>query len=192
MEAFKGENDNKTLMIVGVLILVAIVGYFIWKRMKAQKQVTSGSNSNSGANVPVGDGVKSTVKHTTSSSTTKFPIKEGSTGETVKAIQQYLLDNNYKDGSGNPIIVDKGIGVFGPKTKAAWDRTGLPYPITKDVLDGLGSKISVHDSASSADSGKSTWSLIGDYASDLVHFKVPSPELGNRIVDGTKKILIGG
>lgn len=90
---------HKWLIIIVVVTILAIVSFFIVKKAKQKKETDSTGTSSSGS----GSGT----------TTSKFPLKRGSTGDDVKLLQQRL--NTIA-----PMLIPLSIdGIFGPKTESA-------------------------------------------------------------------------
>jgi LPXTG-motif cell wall-anchored protein len=114
-------NSKVIWIVIAVLVVVGIVGYFIWKKKKETTTNTaSGSRSY---------GETSANQATESTTVTKVvtdKIQIGSKGDKVKLLQTYL---NNKHNAG--LQVD---GIFGNGTKKAVDSAGLPYPVKDSDL----------------------------------------------------------
>ena len=95
--------DKKTkniLIISGVILVLGVSSYFIFRKPKPK-----GNNEDTDEGDSNGGGVSINLTQNAS-----FPLKEGSKGKQVAALQRFLND------SGESLSVD---GVFGNKTKNA-------------------------------------------------------------------------
>ena len=101
--------DKKTkniLIISGVILALGVASYFIFKKPKPEDN--NGDTDEGDSN---GGGVSTNLTQNAS-----FPLKVGSKGKQVAALQRFLND------SGESLSVD---GVFGNKTKTAVSKNTM-------------------------------------------------------------------
>ncbi|MCX6250730.1 MAG: peptidoglycan-binding domain-containing protein [Bacteroidetes bacterium] len=100
------KNKKLIFWIAGLLILAYVIWHFVKKRAtSAHEAALPGTN-----HVPISP-----------ASLTGFPLKQGSRGKYVTALQQYL-----KDAKKESLTVD---GILGPKTAAALSKYGFSLPM---------------------------------------------------------------
>jgi peptidoglycan hydrolase-like protein with peptidoglycan-binding domain len=104
-------EENKTPLILGVLIVVAVLIYFYRNKLASVFLYGEGN-----ATTSVDTGVVSNVVSSSNNSSDDTILKKGSTGEKVKTLQQLL---NIKHGNNTPQILPYLVpdGQFGPATE---------------------------------------------------------------------------
>ena len=148
--------QKKKILFIGLgTITTAVLGFFGWQAYKDKqetKQKKTTKSSTYGTSSPTtstpSDTTKSYVPHPSSSSGNDgFPLKKGSKGEKVKALQQALIAK-----FGASIMPRYGAdGDFGNETAAAIKTAGLPSTIdlsTFNALTGGGSNTSSNGGSS--------------------------------------------
>lgn len=117
---YKNKEGKKVILFGLVLTAVGILGYMGYTKFKEYKERKK--EENDPENLPA----SSTPKIVAPPKSFGFPLKQGSTGEQVKALQQMLI-NKY----GSNILPKYGAdGNFGKELSAALKAKGLP-----DVID---------------------------------------------------------
>lgn len=104
---------NKKVVILVVAIGIVALSYFLIKKKKAQKEADSLFNQSQSPSQPV--------------SNDEFPLKNGSKGDNVKKLQDYL-NLNIKP----PMAKLKVDGMFGPATEAALSSVTSKKTMTKE------------------------------------------------------------
>lgn len=189
------DKKKKALMIgFGVAALGAITyfGWQYWQKRKAQSEQTLPDPL---PDVPVTPTKKKTSKPATSRNDS-FPLKKGSKGENVKALQQALIDKY-----GKSILPKYGAdGDFGSEMVAALKKAGLPEQVTESTfnvitsasaLDPKKAAMDLYKAASSKDFAKAIDALkqlknVNDYKAVSPHF------LNYRIGGNVRQTIVTG
>src|SRR5690349_21531706 len=77
-------SNNKKFLIVGIIILIIIIAFIVWKKKQIQEEPLSKTLPGSNEAAPVKLDENKKVVST-------FPLKIGSVGPKVKALQAWLL-----------------------------------------------------------------------------------------------------
>jgi peptidoglycan hydrolase-like protein with peptidoglycan-binding domain len=102
---------KKKLIIIGIVVAVAVALYFVYKKVKADKEAEDTTGGGSAAPQQAQTPTYNNNANPTKTGGDPFPMKLGSSGDLVKILQQYL-NKKYKSG----LTLD---GSFGAKTAAA-------------------------------------------------------------------------
>lgn len=155
-----GDNKKKKrkAVLIGLgIAATGVAGYFGWQYLRQRKSqgdtgadfsyqdtdyswpADTGTNTGSGSNSP--GGTSAPIP------TDSFPLKKGSRGPNVKALQDALIASY-----GASILPKYGAdGDFGSETEAALKKAGLPIPVTPTVLNVLAAKTTVPPEQIAAD-----------------------------------------
>lgn len=126
-------KKKKALLIGAGVAVVAVGGYFfVWPILKSKfSKNTSSSAGSSTSTIPQPSDFTPAAKPVTSSAakrTDNFPLKRGSLGANVKALQSALIAKGAK------ITAD---GDFGPLTESALKAQGLPASVDETLFNVL-------------------------------------------------------
>lgn len=194
-QAPKKSNAKKWLLLSLGVAATGALSYFGWQYWKKHKEADSNSD-NDAPDFP---------SENTSSYTPKpkpapqrnddFPLKKGSKGENVKALQQVLIAKLGKD-----ILGKAGAdGDFGSKTEAALKKAGLPASIDETTYNVLvkGSSPDPSDTATQLYSAavKKDFSKVITLLKTLRNtsdYKAVSDVFVNYRIGGVRQTLVNG
>ncbi len=150
MEQTDKKKKKKRILLIGLgTITTGVLGFFgwqWWKDRKANKQQSQqGNASTPGANTPASNGggsysppqdtssYRSSYRAPSSGGSSDFPLKKGSRGTKVKALQEALISKY-----GASILPRYGAdGDFGNEVATALAKEGLPSQIDESTFNAL-------------------------------------------------------
>lgn len=134
-EGQQPKSNKKKLVFIGLGIAgTAALSYFGWQYWKKKKSQSEEDTNDDAPEIPSGNSTSYIPKPKTAPSRNdSFPLKKGSKGANVKALQQVLLAKLGKDSLGKA----GADGDFGSKTEAALAKAGLPASIDETTFNVL-------------------------------------------------------
>ena len=97
-----------------ILMVIAVVSFFVFKKMKDKKKIGSSTPSGGSKWIPE-----------------RFPMTINMKGEKVRALQKAMNKHDEMQ----PKLAEDGL--FGPKTNAVLLKVGYPMPLTKLGYDTI-------------------------------------------------------
>jgi peptidoglycan hydrolase-like protein with peptidoglycan-binding domain len=137
----KGNAGKIVLISIGVIGLGA-AGLFAMSKLRQKPTEVLDNSEMEDFTSPKPLPKTSIASHTNTSGTTNtgFPIKRGSKGEKVRAIQQVLASKGL-------LAASDVIGQYGPKTEAALIKAGFPTAIDEKAFNAITGKTTVPTTA---------------------------------------------
>lgn len=191
----KKSNGKKWLLIGLGVAATGALSYFGWQYWKKKKEESS-TPENDAPDFSTADTSSYTPRPKAAPQRNDdFPLKKGSKGENVRALQQALISKLGKDALGKA----GADGDFGSKTEAALKKAGLPIAIdetTFNVLtkgsspDPTATATQFYAAATKKDFAK-TISLLKTLR-NTSDYKMVSDEFVNYRIGGVRQTLVNG
>lgn len=192
----KKSNTKKWLLIGLGVAGAGALSYFGWQYWKKRKEAESSSNENDTPDFPA-DTTSSYIPKPKAAPKRNddFPLKKGSKGENVRALQQVLISKLGKDALGKA----GADGDFGSKTEAALKKAGLPNSIDETTYNVMvkGSSPDPADTATQLYSAaiKKDYSKVMSLLKTLrntADYKAVSDVFVNNRINGVRQTLVNG
>lgn len=135
METTKPANNKRKAVLIGIgIAATGIAGYFGWQYLQRRKQEQPSEDTDFYVdNTPTPSTPQTGTRTTPPRASDNFPLKKGSRGPNVKALQEALIA-----GYGASILPKYGAdGDFGSETEAALKKLNLPASVDQSTLNIL-------------------------------------------------------